>query len=170
MITYADLFLKALQVLTGERARQISAQRDQRDRIADYLLRISDALKEAADGFSSNQSPWHVSRELAIQVGHLLEVIGDAFEDKDFVSGLREELHRAVCSDYLLLNISDQHCLADGIVIRPKGHEWGGWKDNPIVRFTKKEAEDLLAEEVRKLQEASGLFRAASHRLRATTG
>lgn len=169
MLTYADLFIKAIQLLTGERTRLIALRRDQRDRVADFLQHIGDGLAEAASAFVGNARPWGVCYELSAQVDHLVDVVGKSFGDAQFAEELRLELRRALASDHILLNISERHVVADAITIRPEAYIWAeDWKDNPLALLSEQQVQSILDAEVRKLYEASGLFRAASHRLRAT--
>jgi hypothetical protein len=165
--TFADLILKAVSFVTGERARLRSAKRDQVDRIADYLQNISDGLKRAAEKFASGDgAPWRETREMAYHLDHLLLVLADAFKDDAFAVELRRELGDAVSSDYRLLDGSRNRTAVDAITLRPPGLRHYE-EVNPVSEYSSKQLEQVLADEVRKLEEASGLFGAAAQELRA---
>jgi hypothetical protein len=167
MSTFADLILKAVSFLTGERSRLRSVKRDQIDRISDYLQNISDGLKSAAEKFAVDARPWGETREMAYHLDRLLDVLADTFKDDAFAIELRQELRRAVLSDYLLLGGPKNRTVVDAITLRPPQTPIYDWKENPVSGYSSEQLEQVLADEVRKLEEASGLFRAVAQELRA---
>jgi hypothetical protein len=173
MGTIADLILKAVQFLMGERKQLESAKRDQIDRVADYLERISDGLKDAAEKFATSGRPWDTTREMALHVNQLLSVVADSLKDDSLALTLRNELERAVRSDYLLLGDSRDRMVVDAITLKPDWRKYSREQikqleqENSVRMYSSEQLKQILADEVRKIEEASGLFRAVAVALRA---
>jgi hypothetical protein len=167
MGTVADLILKTVEFLMGERKHLDSVRRDQLDRVADYLERISDGLKEASEKLSMSHPPWREMREMAYQSNQLLSVLANVLNDDTLALSLREELEMAVHTEHVLVDGSVEQKVIDAFSLRPKGYMCRDWDDNPVRTYTRKQLNQIFDNEVQKIEEASGLFRAVAHELRA---
>jgi len=104
--------------------------------------------------------------EMTRKTEQLLNIVGDAFHDETFATHLHIELKEVVGSERVLLGGSFMRTHLDFLAIRPKEY-MGVWDGNPLAKVSEAELKNLWMREVRKLNEASGLFRAAADELRA---
>lgn len=166
MGTIADLILKAIEFLVGEKKKLTSTKREQRDRVADYLERIADGLGDAANKFKKGDYAWSETQEMMYQLSKLLSVTSDSLEGKQLASTLKQELAVALRSDYRLLAGSKERMALDAMTLRPREYE-NSWPENPVANYSQDELVQILKDETRKIEKASGLFRAVAHELRA---
>jgi hypothetical protein len=166
-IAIGDLVLKIVGFFTNEKNRLDASRREELDRAADFLERIAVALQEAADAFSSSKklpSSQIMELDRYLHYQAVDPTVARVFVDAQVQKELEQALDMALLADRLL-SFSDERAGADRLLF-PLSLD--AKETNPAKMMTPVQVEIFIADQLRKVEEASGLYRAAAQRLRVT--
>lgn len=165
-LTIADLFLKVGQFLLGRQDIRTKSRREHIDRVATYLEGIAKALSTSADELEQKNLPYSHCSELYFCVIKLKGVL-QALVDHDEIL-LDDELPEVV---EILREASRGPALAIQFIEESRASILVDFKEGSGFAHmsTIPEPNELkIAEELKKMKEAAGVFRGLAATIRAT--
>jgi len=183
MVTLGELLLEFVKSIIELKSKYKSLDRDKRDRIATYVEYIANTLDKIISKYKKGEEFLGMKREINYHaIGTFEAIIRDVVKDNDKVSVLCSSLQHAASTDYFLWDIH---------LLKLKGKEISRPLSNNDVldvgylkyRFqnserlsginvkdylTERELDVIVNQELNRIRETAGLFRAIAAEIRTT--
>ena len=163
--TYGEAISQLATALNGTSLRK-NVERQNLDRLADYLEDISSQLLSASEVFEEGKGGYFSLRfyysDIFFRLYELKKLLENAFVSQD-IEQLERFLRRALKGDRQILITGEyEHLIADTIL---KDDMDEG--EDRSSKYTDEEIAELITREIIILREVSGIFRGVSANLRA---
>ena len=183
MVTLGELLLELVKSIIDLKNRYKSLDRDKRDRIANYMEHIANTLDKIVSRFESGEEFTGMKRELRYYVSDsFYAIIKDVVSDKDKATMLCDNLRNATNTDYFLWDVhllklkgkEVSRTIANDQVLDVSylKYRFQNSKDfsglNVRDYLTERKLDVIVNQELDRIRETSGLFRAVAVEIRAT--